>query len=78
MNVQLVLAQRSSHLPRIRAAVSLIHGSQRYYRVSLRQDPTLNSSAPVNAAAFCEAWQTLFETRRWEFPMYWIQMMHLS
>lgn len=58
MNVRLVVSQSSIHLSRLRAAASLVNGAQRFYRLLLVEDGSLQSTAPVNAAEACRQWET--------------------
>lgn len=57
MRVDLAVAPSSSHLSRIRAAVALMNGCQRYYRLALREEPSLESDHALNAAAVCRRWE---------------------
>lgn len=57
MDVKVFVALRSSHLPRIRAALSVINACQRFFRLSLMQDDALAADHAISPAAFCEAWQ---------------------
>jgi hypothetical protein len=59
MQIRLIIAPSSPHLSRINAAVSLINGCQRYYRLELSQDSALGHGGPIRPAEFCTAWRSV-------------------
>jgi hypothetical protein len=58
MNIDVVVAPESRHKRRIAAALAMISGSQRYYRLALREDSILSitGSDEVNAASLSAEW----------------------
>jgi hypothetical protein len=65
MDVALVTAPNSSHISRVRAALSLVNGCQRFYRLSLVLDDVGASRAAVNAADVCAKWQAAGRSGPW-------------
>ncbi len=59
MNVRLVTSPSSAHVPRLRAAASLVNGCQRFYRVAFLEDESLVGPGPVNAAEVCRHWESV-------------------
>jgi hypothetical protein len=59
MNVRLVASPSSIHLPRLRAAASLVNGCQRFYRLGFIEDASLRATEPVSASAACRQWESV-------------------
>jgi len=57
MDVSVVVSSTSSHITRIKAALSLVNGCQRFFRVVLATDGKLDKrNKPVNAFELIEDW----------------------
>src|SRR4051812_27100262 len=57
MDVRLAFSPSSLHVARFRAAASLVNGAQRFYRLRLVEEVSLNGFAAVDPIEVCREWE---------------------